>query len=83
VVAIDVMEHLPLEVVDQILPRAKHFVVGVPEMQEQGVVYGNEAERHRSMWTVETMARYTTEVTRLVEFNPQTNPNMNYIVGVK
>jgi len=83
VVAIDVLEHLPEPLACEIMDRAHRFVVGVPEQWEQGAVYGNESERHVSMWTVDKMRPHATTITYMPNFNPLHNPGESYIVGLK
>lgn len=61
ILLLDVLEHFPYDVGMEILLAAcgrlspsGQFLVGTPAVwMEQGAEYGNEFERHRSLWTVQ------------------------------
>ena len=61
VMLLDVIEHFPLPVGDGIIELAfdatapgGQLIIATPAVwMEQGAVYGNEYERHRSLWTPE------------------------------
>ena len=83
VVAIDVLEHLPMEIGKRILRESRAFVAGVPREHEQGEHYGNPRERHLSMWTEKDMWESALLTTFLRDVNPEANPGIDYIVGEK
>jgi hypothetical protein len=63
ILLLDVLEHFPHAAGEQILAAARHrfaangcLYVGTPAVwMEQGAAYGNELERHRSLWTAEEL----------------------------
>jgi len=63
VIMADVLEHLGLaeggELLGMIRRKAKHAVVTTPvKFFPQGAVFGNEHERHVSLWTAEMLSKW-------------------------
>ena len=65
ILLLDVLEHFPHAEGEEILAAARgrlspvgQFFVGTPAVwMEQGAAYGNELERHRSLWTAEELRK--------------------------
>jgi predicted TPR repeat methyltransferase len=70
ILLLDVLEHFPHAAGEQILAAARgrlssggRLFVGTPAVwMEQGAAYGNEFERHQSLWTAEELRATSFEV---------------------